>query len=250
MTLIDTNVKEVSALREHAETEIGSLSRLDENLAARLAKPITQKFSALRADVSNLQFSFPVLLSTIVVFISLLFSTVITVLELYNKAFVRNILAPVNDLLFTLGILLTAFFVVFFQVIILFGVAQFGFGIDIIGSLGLSLLVVILLVVIFLCVGILLAYRSRSVQSAILLSTFSALGFFLLSNSLTPLERMPEVMSIVAQFNPMTLANSALRGILFFGQGVGIEILVLFGYSVVLLVVLFRVSSKRNSERL
>ncbi len=253
IALLDTSVAELTRTRKEAEVRFSSLGGIDPELASKLVNPIHQQFDELLADIKEIQLAFPPLLVMVIIFISLLFSTVLTMLELHNKAYTRNILAPVHYLLYTGGLLLTTSLLILLQIGVLLLVAQFVFGLSI-GSHFVAVgFISVLLMLLFSILGMIIAYRVETIQTATLLSTFIALGFFLLSDALNALEAMPEFAAGIAQFNPLVLATSALRKILFFDLGLGsylVEILILVLYLLVATAVLLFIARKRNQKRL
>jgi methyl-accepting chemotaxis protein/ABC-type polysaccharide/polyol phosphate export permease len=250
--LIDESIVEMERISREAKEKIGDLSSLDPSLAQKIVKPITQTFKALIINIRDIQLTFPLLLATVIVFISLLFSNIITLLEIHNKAYVRNILAPVDDLVYTMGLAITSFFIIFFQIIILLFVAQTQFSVNVLGRLPDLLPPIIVMVFIFIFIGMILAYISKDIQSSILLATFVALGFFLFSNILNALEAMPKLAAYAAVLNPIVLVIGIFRKVLFFN--IPLTQIHSFGLLVIYMITagyfLMRFSKKKNMQRL
>lgn len=252
IALIDQSIVQIDAMSSSLNEKMSSLQSLDPNLATKLVKPITQQFIELISGVKNEQLAFPMLLSAIVIFISLLFSNVVTLLEIHNKAYLRNIIAPVDDMIFTAGLALTNFIVVAFQIIVLFFVAQFAFSLDVLGNISALLPVTVLLAAIFIFAGMTIAYLSKTNQTSILMTTFVALAFFLFSNAVNSLEAMPKVAATIAQFNPIVIANSALKKILIYNLPLNFSIpeaTMLLLYAAVALTALIMISKIKNKQR-
>lgn len=249
---INQSVEKMDAIIAEARGKLKEISRFDSSDAEKIVKPITQEFLQLRGGVKGVQLAFPILLTTVIVFISLLFANIITLLEIYNRAYTRNILAPVNDLLYTAGMALTNFIVVFFQVCILLLVAQFKFNVDIAGHIWQILPVIIIMVFIFVFIGMIVAYLSNNIQTSILITTFVALAFFLLSDLLNTLEAMPIIAAAVAKLNPVVVANAMFRKIIFFDiplSALTAELAVLLAYLIATGVLLVCISKRKNKRR-
>ncbi len=247
----DSNIK-LEAIGKEIDEKTAELDKINPGLAEKLIKPITQEFESIIDDPPSVQAVFPILLSAMILFISLLFSNIVSLLEIYNKAYIRNILAPVNDLMFMIGLIITNFFVVFFQVIVLLMVAQTRFGVDIIGHAGDVMIVSIVMITIFVFLGMIIANITKSVQSSILLTTFTALVFFLFSNIVSVLEMMPKPAAFAASLNPVVISNEMLRRILFFGQGImdmPAQFGILLFYTAAFLMILTIVTKRKNQER-
>jgi ABC-2 type transport system permease protein len=188
------------------------------------------------------------MIAIIVIFISILFANIVTLSEVNSKAFFRNLLAPVNRLTFVFGLVLTTLVIVFFQILVLLLVGQFSFGIDVFTSFGSLALIIVLLSLFFLMLGMIIAILIRSEQSSVLTTTFVALGFFLFSNSVTPIEIMPKIAGFFASANPYVIATTAFRKVLIFGLGPQLllpELLQLGAYLIVGLIVLILVSRRK-----
>lgn len=252
LALIDDSISEMDSLYASLSQKMSALENINPGLASDIVKPITQVFEELVSGIKNEQIAFPMLLTSIVVFISLLFSNVVALLEIHNKAYIRNIIAPVNDLVYTAGLALTNLLVVGFQILVLLGVAQFGFRMNVTGNIASLAPVLVLLTLIFIFIGMSFAYFSKTTQSSILMTTFVALGFFLFSNAVTSLEAMPKLAAAVAQFNPVVIANSALKKILIYNLPVAFmipETVMLLVYTAVALTALVVISKIKNRQR-
>ncbi len=253
ITLINQSIKRIDEITAESQQRMQNLSALSPELAKQISRPITQSFTELVKNVKDVQLAFPILLSTIIIFISIIFANIITALELGGKAYVRNILAPVNDLLFTSGIALTNFIIIMFQVAVLLLVTQARFKVDVLSRLGAMVPVIVVLILLFVFVGMALAYLSKNIQTSILISTFVALGFFLFSDTINALESMPVLAARIAAFNPVVMVNGMFRQIIFFDATLGqisSQFTLLCIYAAGLLVVLVIVSKIKNKMRL
>jgi ABC-type multidrug transport system permease subunit len=250
--LIKKSTAQIEETLSQAKDKMKDLSKIDPALASKIVKPITQSFEELVKGLTSVQVTFPVILTTVIIFISLIFSTMITLLEINNKAYTRNILAPVDDAVYTLGIAFTNLLVIGAQIGVLLVVAQASFSVNISEQLGSIIPMIALIMFTFISLGMIIAYKSKSVQTSVLMSTFVALGFFLFSDAVNALEAMPEIASYLAMLNPVVIANSMFRMIFFFGlklwhMPVKLGILVLYFFIAGYL--LIRVSKKKNQQR-
>ena len=87
----------------------------------------------------------------------------------------------------------------------------------------------------------------KSEQTSILTTTFLVLGFFLFSDSVAPLETMPELAAFFASKNPFVLATLAFKKIIVFGiaELASREIIFLSFYLLVIITALLLVSQIR-----
>jgi ABC-type multidrug transport system permease subunit len=250
---IELSTLKIQELRKSLSDNLEQLSKLNPSLAEKLIKPILRSYEPLDSDLENIEVSFPTLLTLIVVFISILFANIVTLTELNSKAYLRNLIAPVNDLVFMLGLILTNFFVVMFQVIVLMAVAQMKFKIDMFSIFWPTMLVVTLLSLIFIFIGMIIAYTFNNEQSSILTATFTSLAFFLFSNIVTPLEAMPPLATGIALNSPFVLAQSVFKKLIMYQLPLGISIIELAklaAYCLLFFFILVLVAKTKNRSRL
>jgi ABC-type multidrug transport system permease subunit len=250
---IDKAIARVDDISSQAKNKMKAFSEYDPSLASKLVRPITQIFETILKGLTDVQAAFPLLLSAVIIFVSILFSNIITLQEINSIAYVRNILAPVSDRVFTAGMIITNFIVISVQVIVLLVVAQTQFGIDILGNLADVVRVSVLLTLIFICVGMIVAYLSNNMQTSILMSTFVALTFFLFSDAINSLEVMPKIASVFASLNPLVVANAMFRQVFFFGinaKQMQAQMFILVAYLAVAMFALLKVSERKNKQRI
>ena len=248
---IDIAVVKISQTQKELNSSISVFSRIKPEVAENLIRPFVQNYEPIIPSIKNIQLAYPGMIAIITIFISILFANIVTLSEINSKAFYRNLIAPVNILLFVIGLIITNIIIVSFQILVLFLVGYFNFGIDIFSVIGNLSLIIILLSLFFIILGMITAILIRNEQTAILTTTFLALTFFLFSNAITPLEVMPPVAAFLASKNPFVLASSALGKILIFGFGIEAlwpEITYLAAYLIISGVCLILVSRKLRLE--
>ena len=226
ITEISSAVKRVEEISAEMDKSIESLSVLDPSLAERITKPIIQEYSPLKS-FRNIELVFPGLLVMVIVFITILFSNILMLEELHSEAHFRSLIAPVSKLLVPAGILLTNIILVFFQMAILLVIGQYKFGIPLTGHLPSIIAVSLLMIVLFTLLGMSFAYMFPSVQTSILITTFTGLAFYLFSSIVTPLELMPVMAAKFAMFNPVVIAEGLLRVLISYGIGLSVKAVIL-----------------------
>lgn len=249
---INESMIELDNILTESEDKLEALALIDPSLAEKIVKPITQTLNAVVSNLKEIQLAFPILLLTVAIFISVIFSNILTSIEINNDAYARNLIAPIDDVLFVIGMAITNFIIVLFQIIVLFIVAQTRFNVDVISKLGSLAPIILFLVFMFVFIGMLIAYLARNPQTSILLATFIALGFFLFSDGLNALEAMPLLAAKIAAFNPVVIVNGMLRQIMFFDIPLTnmLSSLYLIGvYCGVAFLVLIIVSKLKNKQR-
>lgn len=211
ITKIDQSTVRMDATISELDQKLEKLVILRPELARKLIKPILYDFQVLKKDMTNIQSSFPQLLVIIIMFIALLFSNVSTLTEIHNQAHLRNLIAPVDNILYILGMVFTNTVIIQFQVFVLFAVSMTKLGITILPVFGKLTLISLMLIVLFCLVGMIFAYLFKTVQSSILMTTFCGLILFIFSNAMAPLESMPQYARIISSLNPVVIGEYILK---------------------------------------
>jgi len=249
---IDGSIKVIDEVSKELDEKLSNLEMLNPEMAEKLVKPIVYEYTLLLEDIKNIEITFPMLVVMIIMFIALLFSNIVTLMELHNKAFFRNMLAPVDDVIFVLGIIFTSVLIVFFQVLVLFTVSQYQLGINILPIFWAISFVSLLLILFFVLIGVMFAYLFKNVQTSILITTFTALILFLFSNSLAPIEVMPAVARFISNINPLVLGQYIIKQIQLFGTSfvqILPQILLLIIYICILFIIVIYLAKSYNRRR-
>ncbi|MBU2634629.1 MAG: ABC transporter permease [Nanoarchaeota archaeon] len=248
---IDQSVEKVDELSQELDNKLNQLSGLSPDVAKKLVKPILYNYNELLENSTNIQLSFPQLLVIIIMFLTLLFSNVSTLTEIHNKAHLRNLIAPVNDILYIVGMLITSLIIILLQINILFVVAQIKLNILITPIFFKIILITILLIIPFILLGMIFAYLSKTVQSSILITTFVALLFFLFSNALFPIEIMPSFARIISNLNPLVIGEYLIKEVQLFNMPLNYlipQISLIIVYIFILFLILIIVSKNKNKK--
>ncbi|MBU1199542.1 MAG: ABC transporter permease [Nanoarchaeota archaeon] len=253
VTKINKSIVRIDEVTTELDDKLNQLNKLNPETAKKLIKPIISDYNKLLKNATNIQLSFPQLLAMIIMFISLLFSNTSTLMEINNKAYQRNLIAPLNDTVYVIGMLFTWVVIVFFQILVLFIVAQTKLGIMISQIFWQISLISLLLISIFILLGMLFAYLFRTIQISILITTFTALILFLFSNALAPLEAMPGFARLLSQHNPLVIGEFLYKEVQLFGipmTTLATSIFLLVIFALALLFIVIALAKNRNKKRL
>jgi len=249
---IDIANQKITIIKEELDKGLDNLAFINPDIAEKIIKPIIESYEALEKDLKNIKQVFPLLLSVVIIFISILFSNIVTLSEIHSKAFFRNLIAPVKDINFTLGLIITNYIVVFFQILILLLVAKLQFELEVFTHFKEILVVFTLLSLCFILIGMIFAYLFKNEQTSILTTTFIALGFFLFSDVVTPLELMPKLAAIVASLNPIVISTKVLKQIIIFNlplKALKTELLTLTLYVIIAFILMLFAAKLSRSRR-
>ncbi len=221
---IDATVLEI-------DSDLQELAKLDPSLAKAIDNPITTEVMTLFDGLRPIELGFGQLFIIVVMFISTLFGTIVTLLEINSRAVLRNSLAPSGEAMTIAATAITAFLAVALQAGVLLAVAQFMLGVDVSSALPQFITAGLMVSLAFILVGTAIALRFRRPQSSILVATFVALLALLFSDVLAPLEFMPKAIAQMVGLNPLVIASQSLTQAQLFGMALSNNtLLVLAGW--------------------
>lgn len=182
--------------------------------------PIIVRAETAFPSARYIHFLIPGIAGIVTMFIALFLSSVSLVREKNSGTFVRNLLSPMSILSFTVQKAVSALFLTILPVIVLFaiGVAVFEVFIPL-GSAPLLILTMMLLALVFVGIGLIIAFFSESENTALLGSLMIGLPLLFVSGIFFPLEMMPPAMASVAQLTPITQGIEVYKKIVFYNVG-------------------------------
>lgn len=193
-----------------------AVANLEVKNAERIATPITTRIMPVTSKKTHFNYLFPTLLILVVMITSVLLGTTLMLSEKKSRAYFRNQITPTNDITFLFGTFLTSLFIVAFQLLIYIFISSIFFEVAIIGSLGMTFLIVLTSISLFTFLGILLGALYKSEATAILASITVSSIMLLFSSSMLPLESMHPALKALASWNPFVVSTTLLKDALFF----------------------------------
>src|SRR3989338_902294 len=218
---IDSLLLEVYSLLLELDNNIDIFTELTKTNAGSILKPITSSFVGLLKDIDKVTLIFPVLLVFVITFIAILLSTMNVLQEISSPAHFRTFLLPVKSFVFVLSLFITNVIVVALQLTVLLIIANVNFNIDIFLHLSSLLFVIFLLATIFITIGMIYGYLVKNKQISVILSTFTALIFFLFSDVIFPTETMPKLAAFFVNMNPLVIGERLFRKLLYYDIPLG-----------------------------
>ncbi|MCK4589855.1 MAG: ABC transporter permease [Nanoarchaeota archaeon] len=192
-----------------------AVSNLKVTRADKIVEPIRTKIEPVSVEKTYLGYIFPSLVLLMVVFVSVLLSSSLIIMEKKNRSFFRNWLSRGWGLGFILSYFVTNLMIVLVDIFVFVLIARFVFDIFInMAFVGL----LVLIAGVFVLLGLVIGFLTKNEQSNVLLGVgvSSVLVFF--SNTLIPIESAAGFLRNVVGYNPFVIGESLLRKAL---QGVG-----------------------------
>jgi len=215
---IDANLKALAevktsldTLKSSIETTNAQINALKVTSAESIVNPIKTTIKPINSQTSNLNFVFPYFIVLIIVFIGIMLSSNIIIMEKTSKAYFRNFTTPTKDFTFVMSVFLTSFFVVLLQVIFILALAYYFLNTSIFANIWLTGLLIIGAISLFTLIGMIIGYMFNS-QEAVTMASISVGSVFLfLSNLILPLETMSPYIQQAAKYNPYVIASELLK---------------------------------------
>lgn len=250
---IDTQVNSVKQKLSDSSTKINeiqsSLNKIYSNLAgiqvtdaATIVAPITTNIKPVVPEKTHLNYMFPSLLVLVIMFISILLSTTLVMMEKHSPSYFRNFITPTRNITFIIAIYLTNMILVIAQLIIIFAISTYFFKAQILPTLLVTIPSLLLITTFFTFIGMAVGYLFTSEETATLASISIGSVFLFLSNVILPLESMPEYVRSIAKFNPFVLGENILRKAIIFQAKYRIiqnELIMLGIYSLTLFILIW-----------
>lgn len=235
-----------------------SLDRIEQNLesvvvtnATTIVNPVNMQIKPVAPEKTYLGYMFPALVILIVMFISILLSTTLVMMEKHSPAYFRNFITPTRNITFIVSTYLTTVLLVVIQIGIIIGISSFFLKRQIIETLFPSLSILLLSTTFFTFVGMFIGYVFTSEETATLAAISLGSVFLFLSNVILPLESMPAYIGRIAQYNPFVLGEGLLRKAIIFKAGFNLllqDIYIMASYAGILfvLIVIFHAISGKG----
>lgn len=188
--------------------------------ATQLNSPIQTKITPINNSTDNFSNMFPVLLTIIVMFTSILLGATFTFTEKTSRAHLRNLLTPTKPLIFNLGTLLSTLSIVAIQIVLFISISAAIFKVGITPHLYVVLITAIAIGATFAIMGMILGYLFKTQETTILGAITFALLMVFFSNTIVPIATMPAIMQLIARYSPFVLAENVIRQITIFGLNI------------------------------
>jgi len=243
---VKTSIDDLKALIETNNAQINALTVTN---AQSIVNPIKTTIKPVSTKSGNLNFIFPYFIILIIVFIGIMLSSNLIIMEKTSKAYFRNFTTPTKDLTFVMSIFLTSFIVVLLQLVFIMALAYFFLNTFLFTNMLLTVMLILGAISLFVLTGMIIGYLFNSQEAVTMAGITVGSVLLFLSNLILPLESLSPVIQQIARYNPYVICSELLKKLTIFGaslKDVYIEFLIIAVYIVVLfaLVMLIEKASK------
>ena len=244
--LIQEKVATVSSLiadmRVSLESINGEALSIKDLSKESIENPFEIKVNEVVANSNRSLFIFPYYIMLMVLFVGMMLSSNLVVMEKESLAFFRNFSSPTSEGMHIFARFLSNFIIVAGQLsVVLLSVFYF-IKIPILNNVFVSLVILLMSMTFFIFLGYLLGYTFKT-QEGITIGFISLGGIFaFLSNLILPVESFPIFAQKVLLFNPYMLCSELLKKSILFGASFGtlkVELLLLLAYTIIVVILGF-----------
>ena len=216
VTGLEETIAEVDSIDQGIQELSTQLKEANLAQAENIVNPVLTRIKPIVEKKSYLDYTLPALLVLVIMFMSLLLSTTTVMTEKFSKAYFRNYITPLPDVLFLISAYITNIIIIIFQSMILITIAQLVFNIQAFVNIFNILLAITLISSVFILIGMAIGYLFASEETGTLASISVASIMLLFSSFLIPIESLSETIGSIAIYNPFVVGEALLRMMLIF----------------------------------
>ncbi len=180
------------------------------------------EFPGLPAEIGYLQYLVPGIVGMTLLFTGAF--TGMSVLMDRQFGFLKEVMVtPVSRVSIVLGRIAGGATTSIIQALMLLFLSIFlGFTLPPALMIGASVIIMLLISVIFICIGLILSSFMKDIHGFNTMTNFIIFPLFLLSGALFPVQNLPVAIQVFAYLDPLTYGVDALRGVLIGHSAIGI----------------------------
>lgn len=224
---VGTDISDMNSALEQSKTQIEevkqALDKIDASIggievtkASTIVSPIQTKINPVTPEKTHLNYIFPGLIVLVIMFIGILLSSTLVMMEKHSPAYFRNLITPVRYITFFLGTYITSLITVLIQVAVILAISIIFFKSQILSNIAVTLTLLFIIATMFTFLGMLIGHLFKSEETSTLASVSIGSILLLLSDIVIPLESMPAYVLNIARFNPFVIAETALKRAIMF----------------------------------
>jgi len=213
---VSSNTLALKGVKESVDGLVTNINAIQVTDVESIVSPIKTKVEPVSTDKTHLSFLFPALLVLVIMFVSILLASTVVIKEKLSKASFRNYITPTSSLTFIFGTYLTNILIVIIQLVVLFAVIGIFFQRDVVNTLANASVLLLIIATIFIFIGMIVGYVFNSEETSTLGAIAIGSIFLIFSNTILPIESIPETFRRVFQFNPFILSEGILKKAMIF----------------------------------
>lgn len=242
-------ISDIDSIKQGLEKSSQGISQIAVTSTDQIVNPIQTNIETVSSDKNQLLILFPYVLLLIVMFVGLMLSSTLVIVEKKSKAYFRIFTTPTRDEFYLWTTFFTSFIIVALQVAVILVLMELFFVKLISANLLVNLILLIVSISIFIMIGMGIGYLLSNQQGTNMASISVGAIFLFISNMVLPLESISPHLKKIAQYNPYVLASEMLRQSTLFNAsfnqlGTGLGILVSYTIIIAMFIIIFQGMSK------
>jgi len=214
--------------------------------------PIHTIIRPIVASKTRFNYIFPIILVLIIMFTGIMLGSTLVILDRESPSYFRNYMTPTKKATFTFALFMTAFIILFVQLIALLLIAGIFLGLGVLFNIHNFLFSLAVIISTFALLGMVIGHLCNSEEAAIFAGVSVSSILLVFSDVILPLESMPVYLSTIFEYNPLVVSLGILKKVLVFELSfpylVG-NLLVLATYIGVMCLVLYAIFNSRRFHK-
>jgi ABC-type multidrug transport system permease subunit len=241
MSVISEKIIEIENKIKTIENKI---SLLEVTSAENIINPFSIKVNSIASTSERSTFMFPYFVTLIILFVGIMLSSTLIVMEKQSRAFFRTFTTPTREVYHIIANIITNMIVILLQLGLIVIGAIYYLKIPALNNYPVTLVILILSLLFFIMLGILLGYIFKTQEGTNIGSiSIGSISIFL-SNLILPVESFPEIVRKMLMFNPFMLCSELFKKSMLFSASFKVlqnQLILLGSYLVVItiLVIIF-----------
>lgn len=259
------NLAKLSAVKDQLATAGEGLEKMKSSLeqtaknireikvtsADQIVNPINTNIETISTEGNQLLILFPYVLLLIIMFVGLMLSSTLVIVEKKSRASFRVFTTPTRDEFYLFTTFITSFIIVALQTIVILLLTNYFFTSLIAQNLLMNIIILILGASIFIMIGMAIGYATSTQQATNMVSISIGAILLFISNIVLPLESLSPALQNIAGYNPYVLTSEMLRRSILFQTELSAtigDLAVLLGYSIlIVIIIIFAQQISKNS---
>jgi len=242
----------VNSLEESLQKSTDKINELEITSASSIINPFTIEVNPVLAVSEQSTLMFPYIITLIILFVGMMLSSTLVVMEKKSRAFFRTFTTPTSEVSHLIAGFVTNLIVISFQLVIVFTAAYYYLKIPVLNNYKITFLIILLTVAFFIFLGTFIGYLFKTQEGTTIASISLGSLFLFLSNIILPIETFSQSIRELLIANPFVLcAELFKKSMLFSAQFPDLkkELILLSSY-VIISCILVLVFQKLSFNRL
>jgi ABC-type multidrug transport system permease subunit len=218
-TEMDNIKDQVSLVETSLKTTQDKIDVLQITSASSIVNSFNISISPILASSEKSIYMFPYFLTLIILFVGVMLSSSLIVMEKKSRAFFKTFTTPTNELYHVLGGYVTNFTILFTQLAVILGAAAYYLKLALFQNLLVTVVILISSVTFFILLGTLIGYIFKTQEGTTIASISVGSLFLFLSNVVLPVESFSPMIRKVLSATPYMLSAELIKESVLFKVG-------------------------------